>query len=432
MSLREVAFRDVTVSVLTCCAKAEMFVRTPILLAAVLPFPALAAHESNGMRLADFILDNMEAILAEWETFARGLASGSSMDVIALRDHAEAILRVTARDMVSAQSPRQQSDKSKGLGGGGNESAPLDEASTEHALGRLESGFNLIEVVSEYRALRASVLHLWSDALRNADERDLRDLTRFNESIDQSLAEAVRSYTSRIDESRELFLATLSHDLRAPLNAIMLSGQVLARSGQLDDENGAIASRIAGSVNTMTALIHDLLDFTRTRLGSGIPVVPAPVDLAVLCREVLSEFQAARPERTLRFVADEDTSGEWDAARLRQVLSNLVGNALEHGDPSGEIEVAATSAGPDVLLTVRSQGPAIPSSALPALFDPFVRATTTRRSERQREGVGLGLFISREIVTAHAGTIKVVSTEATGTVFSVRLPRRPVAETRTS
>lgn len=381
------------------------------------------------MRLADFIIDNMEAILAEWETFARSLEPGAVMDVLALRDHAEAILLVTANDMTSAQTTRQQVAKSKGLGGGGDESDRLDQASEDHAIARLGSGFNLNELVSEYRALRASVLHLWGRDVGKADARDLQDLTRFNESIDQSLAEAVNSYTSRVDQSRELFVATLGHDLRAPLNAIMLSAQVVARSGQLDDENAAIASRIPVFVNTMTNMIHDLLDFTRTRLGSGIPVSPAPADLNGIFKDVLAEFSAAHPERILRFASEGNIRGEWDAARLRQVLSNLIANALQHGDAGGEIEVAATGTGPDVLVTVKNQGPAIPPATLPTLFDPFVRAVTTVRPDNGRGGVGLGLFIAREIVTAHSGAIEVAS-DAAGTVFRVRLPRKAAAEPR--
>lgn len=388
--------------------------------------------DANRMRLADFILKNIEPILADWVKFAQNLDPGPAMSMTDLRDHAAEILRSAARDMVSAQTSQERSDKSKGEGGGGKESDRLDGASEEHAIGRLASGFNLVEVVSEYRALRASVLHLWSRTVREADEQDLEDLTRFNESIDQSLAEAVRSYTSRVDESRELFLATLSHDLRAPLNALMLSAQLLARSGQLDEENTAVAARMPAFVNTMSSMLHDLLDFTRTRLGSGIPVSLSPVDLGDVCREVLEEFRAAHVDRTLQFASEGDISGEWDAARLRQVLSNLVANALAHGDERGEIEVAATSEGPDVLLTVRNQGPAIPSSALPTLFDPFVRGAAAPKPDERRAGVGLGLFISREIVTAHAGAIAVASSEATGTVFSVRLPRKPAVDTRAS
>ncbi|HEX7706591.1 MAG TPA: HAMP domain-containing sensor histidine kinase [Thermoanaerobaculia bacterium] len=370
------------------------------------------------------MLANMEAILAEWEEFARSLSPGAEMSVIALRDHAEIILRVTARDMHSPQTPQQQSKKSKGEGGDGAESQRLDTASEQHAIGRLEDGFNLIDVVSEYRALRASVLKLWQEAAHEADEHDLKDLTRFNESIDQSLAEAVRSYTSRVDESRELFLATLGHDLRAPLNAMMLSAQVLARSGQLDDENRQIASRMATYGHVMTGMIHDLLDFTRTRLGAGMPIVVAPLVLSTLCEEVLEEFRTAYPDRRLCFEAAGDVSGQWDAARLRQVLSNLIANAIEHGEADGAIEVWARSEGSKVLLTVTNQGPVIASSELPTIFNPFVRATSMRRSNKRRGGIGLGLYIAREIVLAHAGTISVASSETTGTVFTVCLPRQ--------
>ncbi|HVS31256.1 MAG TPA: sensor histidine kinase [Thermoanaerobaculia bacterium] len=375
-------------------------------------------------RLADFILSNVEEILVEWEEFARNLAPGPAMSVIALRDHAEGILRATARDMLSPQTPEQQADKSKGEGGGGAESDLLDSASEEHAFARVADGFNLVEVVSEYRALRASVLKLWQAAAHDPDEHDLQDLTRFNESIDQSLAEAVRSYTDRVEESRELFLATLGHDLRTPLNAMMLSAEVLAQSGQLDDEHTQIASRMASFGKTMTGMIHDLLDFTRTRLGAGMPLSVGPADLSALCQEVLDEFRATHPERSVRFESVGDLTGQWDAARLRQVLANLVANAIEHGEDGGAIEFRARSEGSKVALTVTNRGPVISSSALPTLFDPFVRAASTPGSNNGGGGVGLGLYIAREIVTAHAGTIAVASSEATGTMFTVRLPRQ--------
>lgn len=376
------------------------------------------------MRLADFILSDTEAILAVWEEFARNLAPGYAMSVIALRDHAESILRATARDMLSSQTPEQQSEKSQGRGGGGEQSQRLDSASEEHAIERLGAGFNLIEVVSEYRALRASVLQLWQATVRQADARDLQDLSRFNESIDQSLAEAVRSYTSRIDESRELFLATLGHDLRAPLNAMMLSAGVVARSGQLDDENTQIASRMVAFGHVMAGMIHDLLDFTRTRLGAGMPLSVAPMDLSSVCQDVIDEFRAAHPDRTVHFESAGDLTGQWDAARLRQVLSNLVGNAIEHGDESGAIEIMARGEGSRVLLTVTNQGPVIASSALTAIFDPFVRAPSAPGSNKRSGGIGLGLYIAREIVIAHAGTIAVASSEPAGTVFTFGLPRQ--------
>jgi signal transduction histidine kinase len=130
------------------------------------------------------------------------------------------------------------------------------------------------------------------------------------------------------------------------------------------------------------------------------------------------------------FQSAGDLTGQWDAARLRQVLSNLVGNAIEHGDEHGAIEVRAGSDGPKVLLTVTNHGTLIAPSALPTLFDPFVRATSLPGSSRRRGGIGLGLYIAREIVTAHGGTISVASSEATGTVFTVCLPRHHEKETR--
>ena len=375
------------------------------------------------MRLGDFILANIEPILADWEEFARSLAPGSAMGVIALRDHAEDILRTTARDMASLQTGQQQADKSKGHGGSGAESARLDGASKDHAIARLGSGFNLIEVVSEYRALRASVLRLWGERVRGADERDAQDLTRFNESIDQSLAEAVRSYTNRVEESRELFLATLGHDLRNPLNAIVVSSALLARSGQLDEENTHVALQMSNFANVMTRMIHDLLDFTRTRLGGGMPISATRLDLQNLCRDVVDEFRAAYPDQTLRFESFGDTSGEWDAARLRQVVSNLVANAIEHGGETSPVDVFARDEGSDVVVTVKNQGLPISSSTLPTLFDPFVRAPQVSSKHRASGGIGLGLYIAREIVIAHGGTIAVDSSETAGTAFTVRIPR---------
>lgn len=377
------------------------------------------------VRLAEFILANVEPILMEWERFARTLSPGSGMDIAALRDHAEDILHAAARDMASPQSSQEQSDKSKGHGGAGAESVHLDGASKEHAIARLASGFNLIEVVSEYRALRASVLRLWSESVRGADENDLQDLTRFNESIDQSLAEAVRSYNDRLNQSRELFLATLGHDLRNPLNAIVVSSGLISRAGQLDAEKTQIASQMADFAKVMARMIDDLLDFTRARLGGGMPISPVAMDLEPLCRDVLAEFRAAHPGQTLRVESFGDTRGQWDADRLRQVVSNLIANALEHGEEGGSVDVSLRSEGSDVLCAVANEGPPIPTSALPTLFDPFVRgaARSGKANDGRLRSIGLGLYIVREVVATHGGSVAVTSSESAGTIFTVRLPR---------
>jgi signal transduction histidine kinase len=374
------------------------------------------------MRLAEFILQNVEPILVDWEAFARSITPDTGMDRLALRDHAGEILRATARDMGAAQTDVERRDKSEG-NGASKASPPLEGASVEHAVGRVDSGFDLPEVVAEYRALRATVIRLWRQSNPSHDDRDLEDLTRFNESIDQSLTTAVGSYTERVERSRQLFLAILGHDLRGPLNAMLMSAELLKRTARLDADAAETARQISESAATMGRMITDILDFTSSSLGATMPVHPAPADLAKICQDVARETRAAHPDRVVRVAADGDLTGEWDADRLRQVLGNLIGNAVQHGE--GPVDVAATAGGEDVVLTVRNGGRPIPASALQTLFDPLVRGPSARPEVRRRHGsLGLGLYIARQVVVAHGGTLDVASTDADGTTLTARLPRR--------
>jgi signal transduction histidine kinase len=380
------------------------------------------------MRLADFILERTEAVLAEWEVFARGIwpGGGAAADPAALRDHARDILQAAAWDMKSAQTTAEQSDKSRGDGAAGAASARIDGASDAHAVGRVRSGFDLMAVVAEYRALRASVIRLWRDSGPSPDLRDIDDLTRFNESIDQSLTESIRSYTQTVDRTRLMFLAILGHDLRNPLNSVSLSAGVLASEDGLDaDARGTVAG-ISAAVTAMDGMVADLLDFAASGLGATMPLTAAPTDLGALCREVVAEAAAAHPTRALRLDASGDLTGEWDGARLRQVVSNLLGNAVQHG--SGPVQVTAgvdPAAGSDgVVLVVRNGGPPIPPDDLATIFDPLVRGTSADPRRRRPGSIGLGLYIAREVAAAHGGTIEVTSTAEAGTAFTVRLPRR--------
>jgi signal transduction histidine kinase len=380
------------------------------------------------MRLADFILANIEPILVEWEAFARGVWPGKQTDPRELRDHAADILRATAWDMKSVQSATEQSDKSRGEGQDGAESARVDGASDVHAVGRVKSGFDLLAVVAEYRALRASVIRLWRESGPDPDLRDLADLTRFNESIDQSLTEAVRSFTQRVDRSRQMFLAILGHDLRNPLHSITMSADLLSEADGLDAESAGMASGILASAVAMGRMIGDLLDFTAAGLGGAMPLSPAAMDLGPLCREVVDEMRAAHPGRTLRFESHGDLAGQWDAARMRQVVSNLLGNAVQHGAEAGPVDCSVTADGPDVVLAVRNAGPPIPPAVLPTIFDPLVRGRSRESQKPRRPGsIGLGLHVAREVVIAHGGSIGVESSAEAGTVFTVRLPRRRAA-----
>jgi signal transduction histidine kinase len=383
------------------------------------------------MRLAEFILTSMEPILAEWETFARGIwpagaeAGAAGPGPRELRDHAEDILRAVAADMATDQSAGEQSEKSMGADQGGGVSRRLNGASDVHAVGRVESGFGLLAVVAEYRALRAAVIRLWHGGTRAADPRDVNDLIRFNESIDQSLAKAVQSYTQRVDRSRQLFLAILGHDLRNPLNSIMMSADLLGHTRRGDADGSEAASRIASSAAAMGRMIGDLLDFTGAALGAEMPLARAPADVGGVCGEVVDEMRAAYPTRTVRFAPDGELSGEWDAARLRQLVSNLLGNAIQHGASDGPVDLSVAGEVDEVVIAVHNGGAPIPPDAVATIFDPLVRGSTPELQRQRRPGsIGLGLYIARAVATAHGGTIDVTSTAGAGTTLTVRLPRQ--------
>lgn len=379
------------------------------------------------MRLADFILTNLEPILMEWEAFARGITAGEKMDALALRDHAGEILLATVRDMRSVQSATERSAKSRGHPRR-DEGVALNGASEQHAVGRLGSGFNLPELVSEYRALRASVLRLWHESGVQPQQIDVDDVTRFNESIDQSLAKAVSSYTKRIDQSRDLFLAILGHDLRNPLHSISMSASLLPYLIQPATEAVDVVSQIAINAKVMARMISDLLDYTRTRLGAGMPVSPAPMDLGALCQELHNEFRTAHPGRQIHIQCEGDVHGNWDADRLRQAISNLLGNAIQHSPENAPVGLKLSGEAADVVLVVYNGGPPIPPGELAKIFDPLVRGSSAEHPKVNRPGsIGLGLYIARAIAESHGGTINVTSSLATGTEFTVQLPREFVA-----
>lgn len=391
------------------------------------------------MRLAEFILANIEPILAEWEDFARTLLPGASMSIVELRDDAQSILLATARDMQNRQSLEQQESKSKGDGGaGGAASDRLDIASDMHGVERVSSGFHITDVVSEYRALRASVLRLWRESVPQPERKDLDDLTRFNESLDQSLARGVASYSKRVDDSRQMFLAILSHDLRNPLSTIRTAAYLVAMKNE-DRATADAILMINRSTDVMVRLISDLIDFSSSGLGRAMPLNREPVDLELLCREVIDSYRTTHADRVLRFHSDGDVNGVWDVGRIRQVISNLVGNAIQHGFPDGPITLSATSTGTPsaasgsadsvVVLSVHNEGPPIPPDLLPTLFDPLKRyATQESVAQRTPGSIGLGLYIVREIVAANGGTVAVTSTAEEGTTFTVCIPRLLPAE----
>lgn len=376
------------------------------------------------MRLADFILANIEPILAEWEIFARSMRAGEHLDQLTLRDNASDILQATARDMKSVQTDAQRTTKSRGLRHQGEDSDALDGASNMHAVDRLGLGFDMLEVMSEYRALRASVLQLWHASSPAAHERDVDDLTRFNESIDQSLSKAVASYTKRVDQARDMFLAILSHDLRNPLNSIAMTAHLVPQVVNHPADALACSHLITRSVSVMERMISDLLDYTRTRLGAGMPVNPVSMDLGALGKELFVEFRTANPKCDIQFYPVGDLYGAWDSDRIRQAISNLLGNAVQHGSDDSPVTLSLRGEGSNVVIEVHNGGTPITPGELPRLFDPLVRGSSAEHPRRNRPGsIGMGLYIAREVAKSHNGRIDVTSNASEGTSFTITLPR---------
>jgi signal transduction histidine kinase len=378
------------------------------------------------VRLAEFIATNTEPILLEWVAFAASCGPAAKlMDDSSLRDHALAMLRVIVADLRTVQTAAEQSEKSKG--NSDSAAGDPDTAAETHGADRAWSGFTVGEMVSEYRALRASVIRLWIKASGTLTGADLGDLVRFNEAIDQAIAESITRYTEDLDHSKEMFLAVLGHDLRTPLGAVLMSSQFMLDTGDLVEPYRALASRIAHSATRMNGMVSDLLDFTRTQLGSGVPIVRAETDLAKMVRNAVDEVGAANPDRSFEMSTSGNVIGEWDEARMHQALTNLLANAAQHGAAEWPISVHMSGEPEDVVIVVHNFGKVIPSSEIFGIFSPFKRLKEGVPVERDSSNLGLGLFIADRIVKAHGGTIEVTSAASTGTFFTIRLPRDPTA-----
>ena len=371
-------------------------------------------------KLSHFIRDNTEQILVEWETFARGLPMAGSMDIAALRDHAKEMLGVIARDLEVPQTGGEQADKAKGKSDA-DERGPPTTAAQEHGAARAGSGFTVAQMLSELRALRASVIRLWTKQQREVAVGDLQDMTRFNEAIDQAIAESITQYSEDIGQSKERFLAILGHDLRTPLGAILMSASFMLETGDLAEPHLTLVSRIARSARRMNHMVGDLLDFTRTSFGDDIPIVREEMDARKMIDDVVAEVAASYPNSTLQIESSGDVRGHWDCHRLSQVLTNLIGNAVQHGADKSPIKVAARGATNEVVISVQNEGPVIPKDQVGQIFLAGTKAAPD--GARDGQHLGLGLYIVDKIVAAHGGSIDVRSSKKQGTTFSVHLPR---------
>jgi signal transduction histidine kinase len=253
----------------------------------------------------------------------------------------------------------------------------------------------------------------WSDA-----ERDFA--ISIGHIVSMAVEAGERADAERTARFSEFFVGVLSHDLRGPLGSIRGSADVLLQRGDADEATRHVTQRIVRNTDLMARMIEQLLDFTRIRIGGGMPMVHTTVDLADLARHVVSDLSSELSNR-IDVEVRGNSNGQFDGDRMWQAFSNLIINAFEHGSAAGRVSVVIDGSASDKLgVKVISAG-AIPSELVPVIFDPFRRHHARPRDRKQ--GLGLGLYIVREIIGAHDGEIEVQS-EAGKVVFSVTLPRR--------
>jgi len=365
----------------------------------------------------------MGCIVQAWEDFARSIEPPAlTMDRTALRDHASAMLRVIAKDLTAGQTPLEQSEKSKGHALRDTD----DTAAESHADARLLSGYTIEQIVSEFRALRASVLRLWSNSAEKRHDVDPLDIIRFNEAIDQALAESVGRYARAVKKSQNLFLSVLGHDLRDPLEDSIRAASLIMSTTYIASKHNELATGVFNSGQSMLKRVNNLLDFTRTQLGSVLPTKVKKTDIVNICLGSLEELRTKYPERTVEFSATGNREGLWDGPRIAQVFFNLIGNALQHGAHAEPVTVHLDCDSDQIIAIIKNKGVPIGRERMQSIFEPLVRFTEEDSVGRANEpSLGIGLYITREIVQAHNGAIHVDSSNSQGTTFTVRLPRTP-------
>lgn len=371
------------------------------------------------MRLSDFIEADLQGLIDDWAEYALAISEeDSQLSDSQLRDSAAEILAAIAADMRDPQSAAQQEAKSRGdeL----NPKSGFNHVAHLHADDRLSHGFGINDVVAEFRALRATVLRRWQKTSPGGAAA-FQEMIRFNEAIDQVLAESVRHYAYRTERIRDLFAGVLAHDLRSPLGAILNAAEVLLRDESLPSASVRAVAFVQRGATRMKQMIDDLLIFTRSRLGDTLPVSFTPQDMGRICSDTADEVRASYPNARIDLRLAGELRGRWDGSRIGQLLANLLANAVRYG--SGQVVLEARGHDGQMTIVVANEGNPIPAHALPTLFDPLTRASTPNRSGTAA-GMGLGLYICRCIAAAHHGTIGVESTER-GTSFIVHIPCSP-------
>jgi signal transduction histidine kinase len=376
------------------------------------------------VNISDLIEQQIDPIVQEWVDFAHSkLAPTHDFTHSELADHAKVLLIAVAADIRVSQGAEEKHEKSQGDQPG---NAPnVTRIARDHAEQRFNQGFSFNQLISEFRALRASVIRRWTKELVNPRHSDLEELTRFGESLDQALSESTTLYSKKVDDSRNLLLGVLGHDLRSPLGVVHMSAHYLLRADTLVGVQTKAVARILTAAERMRGMVNDILDFTQTVFGVALPIVPAPANMADIAKSIVGEVATLHPDSRIELTFDGPLTGRWDAARIGQMLANLIGNAVQHGAEGAPVTVTVHGDADSVLVQVSNFGRAIPNDVRQNLFEPLRQAAATVEDRGLgSSGLSLGLYITKEIAVAHGGSVGVISDEE-ATTFSVRLPHVP-------
>ena len=370
------------------------------------------------MSLSALIRENEEKLVREWAEYARANVDvAATLPAVELEDSTRKLYGAISDDIETSQTSGEKHEKS--WGNRQPESSAIAKYSIEHATHRVAQGFSIRDLISEFRAARASVMRLWAHE-RAESKVSAAEVERFNEALDEAISVSVAHFDGKVERSRDLFLGVLGHDMRSPLSAIMMLSTLLLRDEALSPTSAESARRIRSSGSRLTQMLDDLLDFTRTRLGRTLPAKLREGNLGETVSQVVDELRAHHSDVTFNFEATGDLHGRWDFDRLAQVVSNLGGNAVQHGDRTRPVDIRLSGTGDPIVLTVHNCGVPIKPAVLARIFDPLTRGQESQKNERG--SVGLGLYICEQIAVAHGGSIEVVSNDS-GTTFKVLIPR---------
>ena len=378
------------------------------------------------MNLSEFIRDHKDQILREWDEFASSvpLGRGRPMSQKERRNHGGDILSRIADDLLESQTAAAGDAKSKGHASRAPNGRASDSLAETHADFRMDTDLTIEAMLTEYRALRASVLRTWSRAASahehgpGAAER-LEEMTRFNEAVDQEIAVSISRFAENTKERADLFIGVLGHEIRNPLGTISMMSTLLGRPESPSRAEADILDRSAKSIK---ALVEEALDFARSQVGIEMRLSRKKGDLADIVKRVADEARAAHPDARIEISSNLGVDGLWDLRRVEQLAANLLGNAARHGDPEYGVFARVWVEGSDAFLEVRNFGTPIPPTQIARVFEPFAQRSGPAAFP---DGLGLGLHVCQEIARAHGGAVLVESSESEGTVFTARLPRAP-------